>query len=170
MTNTQIKAQIDTDINNKTVANSILKTNVGDNIKVVVDYVDQEVITKTVKITLSSSQILNLFTTPVQLVPAVSGKLLVPTFLHQKYTYNSTSYTTSGLFRLGIGTTFGFVTFGGSITGADNSQALNNFAFAQSVTGLSYENLPIVVYATSANPASGNGSLDLYLTYLEIDI
>lgn len=42
-TNTQIKAQIDADITDKTTVASITPPNVGDNIKAVVDYVDQEI-------------------------------------------------------------------------------------------------------------------------------
>lgn len=42
MDSTSLKAQIDTDITNKTGASSISKLNVGGNIKSVVDYVDQE--------------------------------------------------------------------------------------------------------------------------------
>lgn len=42
-TNTQIKAQIDVDITDKTSASSITPSNVGSNIKSVVDYIDQEV-------------------------------------------------------------------------------------------------------------------------------
>lgn len=43
MTNTELKSQIDLDVTNKTVNNSVTPTNVGSNIKAVVDYVDQEV-------------------------------------------------------------------------------------------------------------------------------
>lgn len=43
MTNTALKSQIDTDITNKIGAGSISKTNVGTNLKAVVDYVDQQV-------------------------------------------------------------------------------------------------------------------------------
>lgn len=42
MTNTDLKALIDLDITNKTTTNSITPTNVGVNLKKVVDYVDQE--------------------------------------------------------------------------------------------------------------------------------
>ena len=42
MTNTDLKALIDLDITNKTTTNSIAPTNVGVNLKKVVDYVDQE--------------------------------------------------------------------------------------------------------------------------------
>lgn len=175
-TSAQIKASIDTNITNKTQPQSINNTTVGADIKSVIDYVDQEIdtitpIQKTIKRTLTSAEILNLFTTPIELVPAISGKLLVPQFLFQKYNHNTTAYTTSGLFRLGLGTpNFGISAFGAVITSADNSQGLNNFVYAQSTSGLIYQNLPIVVGATIANPASGDGTLDLYLTYLEITL
>jgi hypothetical protein len=42
MTNTELKAQIDSQVTNKTAQKSITATNVGTNTKAVVDYVDQE--------------------------------------------------------------------------------------------------------------------------------
>jgi hypothetical protein len=128
-------------------------------------------IVKNIKVTLTSAQLLNLFTTPIELVPAVTGKLLVPQFLFQKYNHVSTAYTTSGLFRVGLGSiNFGIASFGAVITSADNAQGLNNFTYSQSASGLTYQNLPIVVGATTANPTGGNGTLDLYLTYLEVTL
>jgi hypothetical protein len=130
-----------------------------------------EPILKTVKRVLSSSEILSLFTTPIEIVPSVEGKVLVPQFLFQKYNHNTTAFTTSGLFRIGLGTTsFGFVTFGAVITSAEDSEGLNNLIYAQSTSGLTYANLPIVVRATTANPEAGDGELELHLTYLEITV
>jgi hypothetical protein len=128
-------------------------------------------ILKNIKVTLTSAQLLNLFTTPIELVPAVTGKLLIPQFLFQKYNHVSSAYTTSGSFRIGLGSiTFGFSAFSAVITSADNAQGLNNFSYSQSTSGLTYQNLPIVVGATTANPTGGNGTLDLYLTYLEVTL
>jgi len=172
----QIKTSIDTNITNKTLPGSINNTLVGADIKSVIDYVDQEIdtitpIQKTIKRTLTSAEILNLFTTPIELVPAITGKLLVPQFLHQKYNHNTAAYTTSGLFRLGLGTiSFVPINFTPIVISADNAQGLTNFTINQSTSGLTYANLPIVVGATTANPASGDGTLDLYLTYLEITL
>src|SRR5436190_17165163 len=45
MTNTQLKAQIDAAITNKTTSKSITPTDVGSNTKAVVDYIDQQVTT-----------------------------------------------------------------------------------------------------------------------------
>lgn len=126
---------------------------------------------KQIKVSLTSSQILNLFTTPITLVPSISGKLLVPQFLFQKYNHVSSPYTTSGLFRIGLGSiNFGFGAFGAVITSPDNAQGLNNFSYAQSAAASPYQELPIVIGATVANPTSGDGNLELYLTYIEITI
>ncbi len=46
MTNTQLKTQIDTQITNETVKSGITPTEVGNNIKAVVDYADQQDATK----------------------------------------------------------------------------------------------------------------------------
>jgi len=126
---------------------------------------------KKVKVTLSSAQLLDLFTTPIELVPAVTGKVIIPQFLLQKYTHVSTAYTTSGLFKVGLGSiNFAGITFSATVTSADNAQGLTNLNYNQSISGLVYENLPIVVGATTANPVGGDGTLDIYLTYLEITI
>ena len=42
MTNTELKAQIDSQITNETSANAITPTDVGTNLKSLVDYIDQE--------------------------------------------------------------------------------------------------------------------------------
>jgi len=47
MTNTALKAQIDSQITNETLSNSISPADVGGNLKSVVDYVDQQVPVKT---------------------------------------------------------------------------------------------------------------------------
>jgi hypothetical protein len=55
MTNTELKAQIDSQVTNKTAQKSITATNVGANTKAVVDYVDQQVPYKIYKAKLSQS-------------------------------------------------------------------------------------------------------------------
>jgi len=53
-TNTQIKTQVDLDITSKTTTASITPANVGNNIKTLVDYVDQETATVSLKENLSN--------------------------------------------------------------------------------------------------------------------
>ena len=55
MTSTELKAQIDSQITNKTAQKSITSTNVGANVKDVVDYVDQQIGVKVYKAKLSQS-------------------------------------------------------------------------------------------------------------------
>ena len=55
MTNTVLKAQIDSQITNKTAQKSVTEFNVGTNIKLVVDYVDQQVPYKTYSALLTQS-------------------------------------------------------------------------------------------------------------------
>lgn len=43
MTNTELKAQIDAEITNETAVNSVSTLDVGENMKDIVDYVDQEI-------------------------------------------------------------------------------------------------------------------------------
>ena len=171
MTRAELNTYVDTEVTNKTAVNSQSPTNEGNAIKAVADYVDERIVLKTVKRILTSAELLDLFDTPIQLVPSVSGKLLVPQFLFQKFNHNTTAYTISGLFRIGLGTpNFGFNSFAPVVTSAENAQGLTNFIYNQSTSGLTYAELPIVVGAITANPASGDGTLELHLTYLEITI
>ena len=56
MTNTTLKAQIDSQITNETTPSSVSPTDVGTNLKAVVDYIDQQVPVKTsASITLSGT-------------------------------------------------------------------------------------------------------------------
>ena len=170
-TSSQLKTQIDTDITNKTGPNSISKANVGNNLKDIVDYVDQMAITKTIKITLSSSDILSIYTTPKEVVPAVSGKLLIPRFIYQKYTHVTTAYTGGATWRIGLGSiNNAFAVISAVIGSADNSQAIQAFSQGWSASGSSYDGLNIIIGAASANPTGGDGTLELYITYLEITL
>ncbi len=176
MTRAQLNTYIDTNITNKTVDNSLTPTNEGNALKEVANYIDQEILSvapvqKMVKITLSSAEILSIFTSPKELVPAVSGKLLVPVFLHQRYIHDSSAYTGGATWRIGLGainTAFSVVT--AVIGSADNSQAIQSFTQNFSTSGTSYDGLNIIIGATSADPTGGDGILELYLTYLEITI
>ena len=176
ITREQLDTFIDTNVTNKTAVNSLTPENEGDSMKKIADYVDEQILSitsaqKTVKITLSSAEILSIFTSPKELVPAVSGKLLVPVFLHQRYIHDSSAYTGGATWRIGLGainTAFSVVT--AVIGSADDSQAIQSFTQNFSTSGTSYDGLNIIIGATSADPTGGDGTLELYLTYLEITI
>ena len=88
MTNTALKAQIDSQITNETSANAITPTDVGTNLKAVVDYVDQETKAKVLERVVTHSELLNMSTTPIVLLPASSSKLYVPYSIVLKYNNN----------------------------------------------------------------------------------
>ena len=169
MTNTQIKAQIDTDINNKTVANSILKTNVGNNIKVVVDYVDQEVKSKTVKRVLTHNELLNIFTTPITLISAVSGKSFIPKDIIVKYIDND-GFSSVGTWRVLLDT-FQLTSFASQMGGTTiKEQATYLILGNPTNTTTSFFNKDIIL-TSSANPTSpvnASTTAVVYMTYFEI--
>jgi len=130
-----------------------------------------EPIEKVVKISLTSADILDIFTTPIEVVPAVTGKLLVPRFIHQKYTHVTTPYTGGATWRIGLGSVnTAFAVVSAVIGSADNSEAIQVLSQSWSASGSSYENLNIMIGAASANPTGGDGTLELFITYIEIDI
>jgi len=171
MTRAELNTYIDTNITDKTAVDSLTPEDEGNALKEVADYVDELIIEKVVKISLTSADILDIFTTPIEVTPAVEGKLLVPRYIHQKYTHVTTPYTGGATWRIGLGTiNTAFSVISAVIGSADNSQAIQTLTQNFSGSGISYEELNIIIGGTSANPTGGDGTLELFITYLEIDI
>ena len=174
MTSSQLKTQIDTDITNKVSTNSITPTNVGNNAKAIVDYVDQEVsntstLTKQIKVTLSSSDLLVLDVTPKLIIPSSAGKLFRLKSVHQRYNHVTTAYIHSGLDRFAYNVIGNWLyTIPLVITSASNTYAYQDFAINAS-TSTDYTSMNIILTATSPI-TSGDGTLDLVLVYDEITI
>lgn len=169
-TNEELKALVNTNIRTKTTAESITKGNTANAIDAAYDYTDQQNVVKIKKVSLTSAQILSLFTTPKELIPAQSGKLFIVRHIFQKYTHVTTPYTTT-TWRIGYnGITFGFVNLTAIITSADNAESLYPVSPSVSASGTSYVNLPLVLGATTSDPTGGDGTLDLYITYYEITL
>jgi len=167
---TTLKATIDTDITTKTGANSISKANVGNNMKSIVDYATQVGITKVSKVTLSSSDLLNLYSTPITLVPAVTGKVLVIQSIYQNYLFGTTVYNNVNTCRIGYGDiATGYINFGILIY---NSSDINGVysPIVNIATTTNYSNLPLVLASTIGSPVDGDGILELYVVYTEIKI
>lgn len=174
-TNTEIKTAIDADITNKTLPSSITNTSVGERIKDVIDYVDQEIsnlpssttITKQITVTLSSADLLALDTTPKLIIPGVTGKLLRLKSVYQRYNHNTTAYTHTGLDRFAYDTPSTWLyTIPLAITSASNTYAYQDFSVNAS-TSYDYTSMDIILTATSSI-TSGDGTLDLIIVYDEI--
>lgn len=85
-------------------------------------------------VTLSSAQILALGTTPVTLVAAVAGKIIVPVSMCTVLTYGTTTYVETGSPRAFIGPTFGGSGWGSIVSGVA-IPGTNNSAAISDVTG-----------------------------------
>jgi hypothetical protein len=177
-TSTALKAQIDTQITNKTGAGSITKTAVGNNIKAVVDYVDQQdaaavSVVKVRKTTISSAQVLNIFSTPVEIVPAVAGKIIVPTNIVIIINFNTTQYSdVGGAWRVRFGSTSTSIATVTSYLGSAsyNQQVLQTLFYSAFTTSSSFDNSPILLTTTGNNPIGGNSGISVYVTYTEITL
>jgi hypothetical protein len=130
-------------------------------------------IVKEVKVTLSSSQILNIFTNPIELVPAQAGKILIPQFVHQKFIYGTVTYVGGALLKLRIGTNLSnpVQNLAQIINSTNNAQSIQNLFYNNYVGGdLNLQGLSIVLEGSNPNPTLGDGTMDVYLTYLEITL
>lgn len=176
MTNTELKAQIDSQITNETTPNGITPTDVGTNLKAVVDYVDQETeivinsfVTKQVKVNVSQSDISTLHTT---------GKLLFSN-LDETVKIIPLSY----YFKKQSGTVYSsdFNTFTVLDENNNTYQTINHpfltniggFMIVNSSTNFHSNmtdlNTDLVLKSASAFTGGTNG-FDVYLTYAEITL
>jgi hypothetical protein len=130
------------------------------------------VVVKTIKVTLSSSDILALKTTPKLLIPAVAGKLLSLNFIYQRYTNVTTPYVANGngQIRYGTGINNAGNQFSLGITLPDNFYSYNGMLLGSS----GYNDFAgMAVYLSTAgsiNPSGGDGTLELYIEYSEITL
>ena len=121
----------------------------------------------TTKVTLTTAQILALFTTPIQLVATPGVNLAIQVIKSSaRINYNTVPYATNLV--LGIGSPTASVSqetitglLGASITKIQNGLAIGSTA---SETQL-ISNAAVNVSALVGNPTAGNSSVDIYLTY-----
>jgi len=132
-TSTALKAQIDTDITNKTGAGSISKSNVGNNMKDIVDYVDQQIPYKSYHAILTQ-------TGSTASVTVLSENLLQPV----TFTVNSAgNYSFDSIGSFAVGKTVLFKGAPSSGSGKDNIQ------FQTSGGGNGIDKVSMYVYNSS---------------------
>lgn len=199
-TNTQIKTGIDTDITNKTLPKSVLNTNVGTRMKSIVDYADQEVaalnnslgptaksndyndldnlpvipqpLVKVQKTTITSAELLQLFTTPKTLLLNNDlTKIKIPISIYVLknlgndyvlnnngfYFLNSTNNVEATLYLQCL-TTSGTGYYQVSVPYSNG-----NMSGVERIKSYS-------IQASGGNPTGGTATLDVYVTYLEITL
>lgn len=126
----------------------------------------------TAQVPLSSAQILNLFTTPVQLVAAPgSGKIIVPLSIIVDYTFVTTAYVSNTTLQIYENSDRSNPTWGpgiSSILTATSSQirSLYNNAAANGTTVVQYaDNQPLMITTATNNPTTGDGTAKLTVLY-----
>ena len=158
-------------VQNETVAGANSATRVGVLFNNLVDS-KQNILNAivTVKVSLLSTEILALFTTPKVLVAAQGvNTVLVPIRILINQTYNSVVYATNTTLIVAGGTIFS--TNLSSALGFSSNQ-LATFTLSTNATGspASSTNTALTLTTLGGNPTAGNSIIDVYLTYAIITL
>jgi len=129
-------------------------------------------IVKKVKVSFTSSDILNIFTTPKVLVAASPGKLYIPMYLYQNYVFVTSPYSSqSWRIAWDADQTNGYITVTTPLGNSLNTEGITTlFPSIASTTGITHVGKSLTVSTPSVNPTGGDSTLDFYLVYTEISI
>lgn len=163
-------AQLTTEANvikNEVSAGANTASRVG---QMVIDLIDSKpnvaAVIRTVKVTLSSAQILALNGTPITLVAAQgAGTMIRPVQILINKTFVSVAYATNIDLALGSGTVFAS-TFGNALGFSASEVAVYPVASNASASPATGSiNIDLKISVPVGNPTAGNGTLAIYLTY-----
>lgn len=198
-TNIQVKADIDTDITSKTLPNTVTNTNVGARMKSVVDYAVQElalkqnsdelstvaisgeyddltgkptIVTKVLKTTITSAQILALFDTPITVLDSSNPETIKLPLNIWCQRQPGTAYTLAAASFLLVNDAGGNVSGNlnpNPLTGTDIGFFTSAYSITQNLAGGDRNNL-YQLKASVGNPTGGTGNIDVYVTYIEITL
>ena len=165
--NTTNAATVDLKCTNITAPNKVLQLpNVNGTLATTDD-----VGTKTIKVSLTSSQLLNLHTTPIDLVVASSGKSVLPIQIIYKFNKNTTAYSGGVNIQMTYNTSSDYNLGSVSLSAFGNNSFIHpeNLWLTSDLTASSINLLNNKIYIKTVSPIiNGNGTLDIYLTYAEL--
>jgi hypothetical protein len=199
MTNTELKNNIDAAITNKTSVSSITPVNVGNQMKSTVDYIDQEIasiptstsgaqILKSVKRTISHAEILTMVASPILLIQQETGKVKLPLsmllrknsggkysggagfkLVNQLNQNLGISISGSSFFLENVGETQMSILFDsfsdvGNVFGVTRTED-TGLLFNEVDYYFTYNGTPFEI-----DPSTGSTTIDIYITYLEINL
>jgi hypothetical protein len=126
-------------------------------------------------VTIPSASVLDIFSTPVALVPAQGANtIIVPISIQGQMIYGTTPYATDGEIDIYCGGTkqvWGFPADDGFLFGTV-SRIVNGFAASSnSVTDTQYvANQPLTIKTVGSNPTAGDSTLVIFGTYLVLTV
>jgi hypothetical protein len=172
----ELKTLIDTKITNETVDYSITPAEVGGIMKDIVNYTTEvkEYVEENLgpsaykvrKTSITSAQLLSILTNPIVLVPGIEGKIIQPLNIVFKYNHNSIPYS-AGNWRLFINNNlFTIPSYLNVAFSTIQSQLVIN-TFNEEPNNIIGNSLKLNM---NANPTNGNGTVDVYTTYIEITV
>jgi len=121
----------------------------------------------TVKISLSSAEILALSTTPKTLIAAQgAGTYINVLSAAFRYNFVSAAYATNYTLRLELGSMNPLVTTNIIITGTSNDWIVSSPTQTLEVSGSpDWVNVPLKARIVGGNPTAGDSTVDIYVTY-----
>lgn len=160
-------------LSNTISANSIVKITPSGYLESTDMETDNAILIKRKKVTISSAQIKNSYTSPVELIEAPgSGKIISPIDITVKYTYSTTPYnwTNSAVIQLATATNRFLDIDAAILNGTRTAYQKTPITFIENV-GLRYftENSALIFKTLNQNPTSGAGSLTIEIKYTIID-
>lgn len=142
----------------------------GDGVTHIGVQTDECTCVQTVKVTLSSAQILNSFTTNIQLIAAPgAGKFIDVHSIVIKYNYVTSQYATNTSANIYIGNSNYTVCNNININFSENT--LEKLAMIDNIAPLSdLANKALIYEAITGNPTAGDGTIDVHITYTVITL
>lgn len=136
----------------------------GDGVTHVGVQTDECTCVQTVKVSLSSAQILSAFTTPIEIIPAPgAGKFIAPLNISIKYNFVTAAYDTNMDVAFKIGT--GEIIDTNDILNSGSNTLFNIVITNYYGTLSNIENQNMVFTVPVGNPTFGDSTLDVYVTY-----
>jgi hypothetical protein len=134
--------------------------------------VANDTVVKTVKTTITTAQVLQLFTTPITVLPAsLPGKLNIPTNIYIKrnpgtaYTLHTNAFQLLDASNIDAGPSINPNPLTSTSTGYMNNTIFLGISTSGATTTGLYK-----LKAVGANPTLGTGNLDVYVTYTEMTL
>lgn len=163
-TNTQLSiatsAEVNTGTNNTKAISPLALADSQLKVDVDINSAKNEGLLQRVKVSISSAQLLAINTTPIELVAAPgAGKVISPRNIVFNYTYGTTTYVTTAV----------AVRFVGEVSNIYSTTVIDDTSSGIGSTTKSnhwvFENTAIEFTHPTTDPTTGDGTLEIYITY-----